>query len=121
MTETRSKKLKVDTTSQTTNFEFVYYNDFWFNGKEYNKIDKNLYLGSDVPIKDMALIKSLQVSQVVSVTEKPVATEYRLPDINYFHVEAGDFPDQDLISSFDTCFRVIDAALKKGMATEHCF
>lgn len=115
MTETRSKRLKTENKDQTNNYEFVYYNDFWFNGKEYNKIDKNLLLGSDVPVKDINLIRSLQVSQVVSVTESPVPAEHRLPDVSYYHVEVGDFPDEDIISYFDRCFQVIDEALKKGI------
>ena len=112
----KSKKChKSDSSKNAISFEFVYYNDFWFNQKEYNKIENRLYLGTDIPIKERETMEVLEVRHIISVTEEPVPHNYRFPDINYIHVEAGDFPDQDLLSHFDFCNKIIETALKNGM------
>ena len=119
MTELKSKSPKRKSQKGFKNeapisYEFVYYNDFWFNQKEYNKIENGLYLGTDVPIKDINIMDMLDVNHIISVKEEPVPENQRLPHIVYHHVEAGDFPDQDLISSFDYCYQLIDIAQKNG-------
>lgn len=98
--------------SKAISFEFINYNDFWFNHKEYNKIENGLILGSDVPIKDLNCMEMLEISHIISVIEEPVAEQYRFGHINYIHVEAGDFPDEDLLSSFEYCFKIIANAQK---------
>ncbi len=56
--------------SDSSGQELLYYNDFWSNYREYNKIEKGLFLGS---------------------------------------------PDQDLLSSFDECFKFITNTQNKGL------
>ena len=110
----KRKSQKGCKTESAVNYEFVYYNDFWFNQKEYNKIENGLYLGSDIPIKDINVMEMLEVNHIISVKEEPVPESQRFAHILYNHVEAGDFPDQDLLSSFDNCYKIMDRAQKNG-------
>ncbi|CAG2172147.1 unnamed protein product [Oppiella nova] len=80
-----------------------------------------LYLGSDSPVKDVNVMTTLEISLVISVTEEPVPEESRWPNISYQHIEAGDFPDEDLISHFDHCYRLIAKAHEKDETVYiHC-
>jgi hypothetical protein len=101
--------------SDSSGQELLYYNDFWSNYREYNKIENGLFLGSEAPIRDCTLLLMLDINYILSVTEKPVPQENRFGHIRYHHIEAGDFPDQDLLSSFDECFKFITNVQNKGL------
>ncbi|CAG2100582.1 unnamed protein product [Medioppia subpectinata] len=95
-------------------YEFNVYNNYWNNKRECNKIINKLYLGSDSPVNDLKTLDRLNIKRILSVKEEPVPDDSRFPHIQYDHIEAGDFPDQDLLSTFDYCYHLISNAIAKG-------
>ena len=78
-----------------------------------NKIVDGIYLGSVYAANDVATLKRLGVSHVLTIDVQPLT--YDLSEsITYKFVYCVDVSESDLLSKFEECFKFIDEALSQG-------
>ena len=84
-----------------------------------SKILPHVYLGGQEMACEAAMLRSLNVSHVLSVTMDK--HDHFPGDFAYAHVELLDSPEADLLGAFDTAFAFLDQAKAGGGAClVHC-
>ncbi|XP_071717002.1 dual specificity protein phosphatase 1-like [Rutidosis leptorrhynchoides] len=83
------------------------------------KIEEGLYLGSVGAAKNKSILKSLNVTHVLTVASSlPPAHPI---DFTYKIVDVTDKRDVNIAQFFDECFSFIDEARRTGGVLVHCF
>ncbi|KAH8868931.1 Dual specificity protein phosphatase 10 [Schistosoma japonicum] len=81
-----------------------------------------LYLGNARDSQDVDLIRRLNVTHIINVSDSLPMPFRRLNRIQYLHIPASDTTKQNLLPSFDRAVQFIEKARKRnGVVLVHCF
>ncbi|KAK4475298.1 hypothetical protein MN116_002368 [Schistosoma mekongi] len=81
-----------------------------------------LYLGNARDSQDVDLIRRLNVTHIINVSDSLPMPFRRLNRIQYLHIPASDTTKQNLLPSFDRAVQFIEKARKhNGVVLVHCF
>ncbi|CAH8663341.1 unnamed protein product [Schistosoma bovis] len=80
-----------------------------------------LYLGNARDSQDVDLIRQLNVTHIINVTDSLPMPFRKLNRIQYLHIPASDTTKQNLLPSFDRAVQFIEKARKhNGIVLVHC-
>ncbi|CAH8873409.1 unnamed protein product [Trichobilharzia szidati] len=90
-------------------------------GASISQILPYLYLGNARDSQDVDLLRQLNVTHIINVTDTLPMPFKRLNRIQYLHIPASDTTDQNLRPAFDRAVQFIEKARKQnGIVLVHC-
>lgn len=84
-----------------------------------NKIEPGLYLGGLDAAEQVETLRHLRITHVLTVASFPI-TKTVMYDVHYLFIEAEDWDDENLLSSFPIAINFIKEGQKQGTCLVHC-